>query len=223
MVVLNLMWHSNLFLKLSRRITGFSYLILHSSERAAKPRTRLINTLNAENMPIPSPPRKYSFSKRLVYEAAVWTNKCKSTTRNPQGPTRSVKRRTEVMEVRRATFKPPKGKAARADSPVLVRDQLFPMETDEKRREAHSQARGWDGGQSARAPGTTGLAGAPARRLIPWPFARAERGTVWCGLPACARTCTEVFRDLITTNNIHHPGAQWKEGKSQSKCGRSRV
>lgn len=50
-----------------------------------------------------------------------------------------------MMEVKRATFLPGGkmgGNAVRVDSPVLVQDQLFSMETDDKRREAHSQARG---------------------------------------------------------------------------------
>lgn len=106
----------------------------------------------------------------------------------------------------------------RVDSPVLVQDQLFCMGTDDKRREANSQARGWDGGQSARAPGTPGLARAPTRRLIPWQFHTAERGKVWCFLPACAGRIRAIFMVLgEITHPIQHSVNEWRIKKGQ-KC-----
>lgn len=42
------------------------------------------------------------------------------------------------------------------DSPVLAEDQVFAREMIDKTRDLHS-LRGWDGGQSARAPATPGL------------------------------------------------------------------
>lgn len=79
-----------------------------------------------------------------------------------------------MTEVKRATFliwRQKEEERVRVDSPGLAQDQLFSMETDDRRREAHSR----DGGQSARAPGTPGLARAPTRRLIP-PTASWIRG-----------------------------------------------
>lgn len=65
-----------------------------------------------------------------------------------------------------------KKKGVKVDSPVFVEDQLFATEMDDK---VYSLARGWDGGQSARAPGTPGLVRAPTRWLIPWLFHTTEK------------------------------------------------
>lgn len=113
----------------------------------------------------------------------------------------------------------------RADSPVLVQDQLFSMGTDDKRREANSQARGWDGGQSARAPGTPGLARAPTRRLIPWQFHTAERGKVWCFLPARAGRIRATIHGSEGNNTSHpspcQPMKDNKRGRNVQICHRT--
>ena len=124
------------------------------------------------------------------------------------------------------------------DSPVLVEDQLFAMEMDDKTREVHSLPRGWDGGQSARAPATPGLTRARPGRLIPLTaFIREGREGVMHIITdaraecVCACVCVcecvckpekeeRAYRWPDVNVNLAYPlqalGARWQQKQSKS-------
>ena len=189
------------------------------------------------------------FTKQCAHQAAtLQTNKCqkKKEKKRKEKKTQSGRRgrnRNKAAQVTQVAFKPRVGRNKGGkmwDSPVLVEDQLFAMEMDDKTREVHSLPRGWDGGQSARAPATPGLTRARPGRLIPLTaFIREGREGVMHIITdaraecvcACVRVCVcecvckpekeeRAYRWPDVNVNLAYPlqalGARWQQKQSKS-------